>query len=573
VNVGVEVEQAQAEQVLRRKEALAAVGASLISDLEEELLLLAAGAANRRRLGLGGAGGGGPASPGGSPVGGVGAGGRGSGGGQGERVDTGIEMLVAKQIIKECRERVDAMLADEPRELSPYEDNLGHVSRLRSSAMAKWQYFLKVPGVGFTDLDAVPMERAADHMRHSAASAYALEGTHTAAADLAVATGLVAGRQALDRVSVGSGDTPLCRAAGRGDVAQIQLLLDASCAVNTPNRIRELPLSVAAGCGHHDAVALLLRCSADVWAQSGLFHERALVSACRHGHVKVVEQLWQHATSSTPPGLANGTGAWWETSGDAAQCVIAAARHGHVEVLRRLCDLIGATGGAAPEGVSVLRDAADKDGRNVLAVAATNGLGHVVQFVCETLAADHLLSCLHAVDCKGRTSLMIAAERGHVTSADQLSMAGGSELLLRTTEKRWTCLHEAAQFGHVAVVRLLAERGGSELLVTADLRGWTSLHVASFWGHAEVVDVLLERGGAKLCCLHNVSGNTALWGAVTNGHRGIVERLCDLGGPQVLGDMPALRRALAAARAKGFTDVASAVEMRFKQCLDQADQN
>ena len=77
---------------------------------------------------------------------------------------------------------------------------------------------------------------------------------------------------------------------------------------------------------------------------------------------------------------------------------------------------------------------------------------------------------------------MIAADRGHVTSADQLSMAGGSELLLRTTEKRWTCLHEAAQFGHVAVVRLLAERGGSELLVTADLRGWTSLHVASFWG-------------------------------------------------------------------------------------------
>ncbi len=82
LSVGVEVEQAQDERVVRRKDALAAVSASVISDIEEELLSLAAGAANRRRLGMGG-GGRGPPSPEGSPVGGVGAGGLGLGGGAG----------------------------------------------------------------------------------------------------------------------------------------------------------------------------------------------------------------------------------------------------------------------------------------------------------------------------------------------------------------------------------------------------------------------------------------------------------------------------------------------------------
>jgi hypothetical protein len=62
-----------------------------------------------------------------------------------------------------------------------------------------------------------------------------------------------------------------------------------------------------------------------------------------------------------------------------------------------------------------------------------------------------------------------------------------------------------------------------------------------------------------------------LWGAVTKGHLSIVERLCDTGGPQVLGDLPALGRALANACANGFDDAALAVQSRFKEQLIQPD--
>jgi ankyrin repeat protein len=417
-------------------------------------------------------------------------------------------------------------------------------------------------------------------LRQFAARAYELEGGPRAAGDLAIAAQLVvsgSSSKCLNHVSVCTGDSPLCSAAGRGDALQIQLLLDARCAVDMPNSLGDMPLSVAAACGHADCAALLINYSADLWAQSGPFHERPLVSACRHGHVQVLELLWQQSASSTPPVLAGCVDAmspdalWWEKSGDAAQCLLAAGRRGHVEVLRRLCDLMDVTPGAAPQGVRVLRDAVDKEGRNILFVAAMNGFGEVIKFVCQTLAENHLLCCLHATDLRGRTPLMVGAERGHVSVVDYLSASGGQELLVRTTETHWNCMLKAAQFGHLSVVRLLAERGGPQLLFQTDLRGWSCLHLAAFWGQTEVVEFLLERGGSKLCCLHNVSGNTALWGAVTKGHLSIVERLCDTGGPQVLGDVPALRRAFANACANGFDDAALAVQSRFKEQLIQPD--
>jgi hypothetical protein len=156
VSVGMEEEQVQDERVFRRKEALAVLCASLISDLEQELPSLAA-AANRRRLELGGAGGG--ATGGGAFVGDSPVAGR-ERGRQGERCDMGMEGLVANRIMKECRGRVDAMLADEAmlEDACLYDQVLGHVSLLRSMALAKWQYFLTVPSLGFSDLDAVPLQ-------------------------------------------------------------------------------------------------------------------------------------------------------------------------------------------------------------------------------------------------------------------------------------------------------------------------------------------------------------------------------------------------------------------------------
>jgi hypothetical protein len=161
VSVGMEEVQVQDERVFRRKEALVVLCASLISDLEQELPTLAA-AANRRRMELGGASGGatgGGATGGGAFVGDSPVAGRGRDR-QGERCDMGMEGLVANRIMKECRGRVEAMLADEAmlEDTGLYDQVLGQVSLLRSMALAKWQYFLTVPGLGFSDLDAVPLQ-------------------------------------------------------------------------------------------------------------------------------------------------------------------------------------------------------------------------------------------------------------------------------------------------------------------------------------------------------------------------------------------------------------------------------
>ena len=64
----------------------------------------------------------------------------------------------------------------------------------------------------------------------------------------------------------------------------------------------------------------------------------------------------------------------------------------------------------------------------------------------------------------GRSSLLLAADRGHEAIAWLLIEAGGEDLLFVNIDTHGTALYKAASNGHVEIVRLLNGAGGQRLL-------------------------------------------------------------------------------------------------------------
>ncbi|KAF3054827.1 Ankyrin repeat domain-containing protein 50 [Daldinia childiae] len=291
----------------------------------------------------------------------------------------------------------------------------------------------------------------------------------------------------------------LQKAAARGKLSIIQLLLEYGAEVNS-KRENEIPALVkAAEGGHADIVAELLKHNADPNGRNRNA-QTALFSACLKGFNKVVETLLE--------GRANVEAQ--DKEGRSPLLFLASEKPGKgkwtIDTLKLLLN----------NGANL--EVKDQIGRTPLLWAATNGNVELAHILLE-MGAD-----IAATNNRGRTALHLAAESHHKEQHQDMV-----KLLLNygatpraVSDGGWTPLHNAAQSGYAPVVTLLLEANAD---INAELsNGMTPLHWAAFNGFEEIVQLLLTRPDVDLS-IKDSFNRTAMLCAAEKNHPEIVQLL------------------------------------------------
>ncbi|KAI1400683.1 hypothetical protein F4819DRAFT_487375 [Hypoxylon fuscum] len=291
----------------------------------------------------------------------------------------------------------------------------------------------------------------------------------------------------------------LQKAAGRGNLSIIRLLLDHGAEVN-PRRDNELPALVkAAEGGQADIVAELLKRNADPNGRNRN-KQTALFSACLKGYNNVVKTLLEgHANVEAQ-----------DKEGRSPLLFLASEKPGKgkwtIETLKLLLD----------NGANL--EVKDQIGRTPLLWAATNGNVGLAHILLENHAD------VAATNNRGRTALHLAAESNpkeqHEEMIKLLLNHGANSCAV--SDGGWTPLHNAAQSGNAPVVALLLQANAN---VNAELsNGMTPLHWAAFNGFEEVVQLLLTRPDLNLA-IKDSFNRTAMLCAAEKNHPEIVQLL------------------------------------------------
>ncbi len=251
----------------------------------------------------------------------------------------------------------------------------------------------------------------------------------------------------------------LAKAAGRGMLDQVQLLLNKGVDVDSVSKHGNTPLMRAAFKGHPAVARLLLERGADVNAENAQGNS-ALLLAAGAGHTDVV-------------GLLLETGAAANTKNvDGHTPLLLAATRDEPEIVESLLKY-----GANP-------NEADKNGDTPLMKAAESGFFLVVMLLLESRAD---------VDAKnrfGNTALMKAAFRGNIRILQLLLEAGPD--VNATNVYGNTALMKAAHKGHVDAAGMLLKAGADPEI--RDNQGNTALMRATNKGDREIT-ALLNRNG------------------------------------------------------------------------------
>ena len=307
------------------------------------------------------------------------------------------------------------------------------------------------------------------------------------------------------------GGTAVYTASRRGDVATVDMLLEAGADMNLKS-MNGTPLMAAAAAGHKEVVQRLLAANARVGlSASGVTPVHA---ASARGHTEILQMLLDAR------GDANA-----ENSNRATPLHLA-AEGGHCQLLQYLLNL----------GVS--KDARNLVGATALHIAATKGHADAVTCLAK---AGLALTTRNQVNA---TALHIAAERGHAAvlaamlqhlqfgaTQDTAEPAEGSqsenllEMLDARNQQGATALHIAAQEGNLSAVECLLAAGiDKDAVNNCDA---TALHLAAGRGLTDVVRCLVD-SRANLN-LRSQSGSIPLLVAVESRNREVVQCLLQAG--------------------------------------------
>mgnify|MGYP000932808922 CR=1 FL=1 len=317
-------------------------------------------------------------------------------------------------------------------------------------------------------------------------------------------------------------NTPLHRAAERGQAEAVSLLLAAGADPNAQADDGEAPLHRAARGGHREAAAVLLGAGADASLRSHR-GESALFAACAaSGDPALVDLLAERGAPVSGEGTGQNTPlhAAAEAGNAGAVAVLAArgadldapnyyggaplhvaAREGHVAVVEALlaagADLTArdrwyrtplhvAAWFDRPEVVTALLDAGTAVTElsygysSVLHTAAGRGSRRVAELLLER-GAD-----VNAASDFGRTPLHDAVHADQYDVAKLLLERGANPSF--ANNRRQTPLHWAAAAGHTDLVRLLLEFGADR--TARSHRDETPRETAERYGHAEIAALL-----------------------------------------------------------------------------------
>lgn len=259
----------------------------------------------------------------------------------------------------------------------------------------------------------------------------------------------------------------LQKAAARGKLSLVQLLLQHGADANTRRDGEVSALVKAADAGHVAVVLELLAQEADPnWRNRN--GQTALFSSSMRGHNQVVKALLE--------GGANVKAR--DKEGRTALSFLASEKPGkwNLETLKLLLE----------NGADV--EVRDQVERTPLLWAATAGNVQLANILLEYGAN------IAAANNRGRTALHLASESNHQDLVELLLRRGAD--VSATSDGGWTALHNAAQRGNTPIVSLLLDANAN---VNAELsNGMTALHWAAFSGHEEVVKLMLDKANPNL---------------------------------------------------------------------------
>ena len=176
---------------------------------------------------------------------------------------------------------------------------------------------------------------------------------------------------------------------------------------------------------------------------------------------------------------------------------------------------------------------AAKDGTTALMCACTHGFKDVAFLLLDASIE------IDAVNSKGWTSLMLAAEKGCYQILCRL-IKMGANVNAHSTDARWTSLMSASSNGFTDIAEALISAGAAVNAQQAG--GWSALMIAVQAGQASIVRLLLQHGGriydrkeeilidATKAQLSEVpDGALPIIGATLGGHAEIVSLLLEHG--------------------------------------------
>ncbi|KAI0116594.1 hypothetical protein F4776DRAFT_636324 [Hypoxylon sp. NC0597] len=292
----------------------------------------------------------------------------------------------------------------------------------------------------------------------------------------------------------------LQKAAARGKLSLVRILLDHGAEVNS-RRDNEVPALVkAAEGGHADVVAELLKRGADPNGRNRN-GQTALFSACLKGYNKVVEILLLEGHANVEA---------QDKEGRSPLLFLASEKPGKgkwtIETLKLLLS----------NGANL--EVKDQIGRTPLLWAATNNNVELARVLLENGAN------VAATNNRGRTALHLASENNQKEQREEMV-----KLLLdhgadpgAVSDGGWTPLHNAAQSGSAPVVALLLQTNANVNAVLSN--GMTPLHWAAFNGYEEVVRLILTRPDVNLS-IKDSFNRTAMLCAAEKHHADIVHLL------------------------------------------------
>ena len=151
----------------------------------------------------------------------------------------------------------------------------------------------------------------------------------------------------------GGGLSPLYSAASKGDIREVERLLDEGADVNPKSNHDTSALVYAAGLGHLDIVKLLIERGADVnWRLASGWS--ALIYAAYNGHHNIAKHLIENGADVNAK----------STDGDTA--LMFSAKHGHTEIVKLLIEKNAYVKAKNHEGMTALDLASTGDTMNLL---------------------------------------------------------------------------------------------------------------------------------------------------------------------------------------------------------------
>jgi ankyrin repeat protein len=300
-------------------------------------------------------------------------------------------------------------------------------------------------------------------------------------------------------------------AAGAGDAALVEALLDAGVNPLVADERANTPLHRAAAGGHVAICCALLAKGADKDENNTQFQSAAKAAATAKQHAVV--RLFVPTLSDK-------------------------------EFTDEACTRTERLRAAATGDVATL--ARTQDAGRITALMVASRRKHLAAVV--KLLESSNASTLNAQSAEGCTALYLAAEEGAEPIVQRLLTRGADAAL--AASDGGTPLMRASSFGHELCLRVLLEAKADQNKVTTD--GMTALMFAALNGHELVIRELVRHASLDLA---DKDGTTALMYATRNGHVGATQALLDAGAdPNCM-------------RVSGFTALMFAAKNGYKRTL------